>query len=688
MIHNSSRARTTPLQLIRRALRSDTTLVILLSVLGLMVRLPNLMTVPVFQDETRQAIWAMQIWPGGQLLLSGFDSYVGPVFAYLLAVGYFFLGLDPAVARIVVVILAACTVGLTYLLARALGLQRTGSALATLLVLSNPHHILINSHLGWSNAIAGFFTTALLYALALAVNRQRVRLLLAAGLLAGLALQAHPVIALMLPGLLIWFVTDRRARRHMRSPWPYLAVLLALATYAVVIIHNLQTGFFGLEEAQLRSYIWQQDPTLNTYLSNFARLTTQLTQVAGGVLESTNAFGIIPVVFIVWLAAGLLTALKTRLWLPLFAVVSVWTLMPYFSNHYGTLITTRLTNHLTPPIAVMMAAAGEAFVRWLRQRLPNADKRRISTQTAMLVATSILFMGSIYPLIPLTRYYQSRITAQQTNAEFFSFHDLLRSTYHGSTVYVSESLDDLRIGDSGSVAYVIDLFLSLDQVSHEQLPAAHILERLIAKSERALLILHTRDLEILEPGVPLKLQSAEANTTALQRGYALYVVAANAKISKPDFVFASDADLSPQQIIDANFDDKIELWGIDLKMHSYRPGDVIELTVYWRTLRSMEFVYTGFVHLVGDLNPANNSPLWGQDDHELGRGMYRSVAWQRGEIVIERYTVPIPPDAPQGSYALHVGTYQSLSVQRLSRLDDNGIAADDKAIVGQINIEP
>ena len=78
--------------------------------------------------------------------LVGNDPYVGPLFSYLIAVCLRIFGASPVAPRIVVMVMGALTVGLTYLLARALGLRWPWAALAGLLMAANPHHILINSH--------------------------------------------------------------------------------------------------------------------------------------------------------------------------------------------------------------------------------------------------------------------------------------------------------------------------------------------------------------------------------------------------------------------------------------------------------------------------------------------------------------------------------------------------------------
>jgi 4-amino-4-deoxy-L-arabinose transferase-like glycosyltransferase len=661
--------------LLQRFTSSDRWLALSLTVFGLLARLPYFMHIPYFEDETLEGLFALKVYPGGQWIVNSWDNYLGPQFPYMMALGYRLFGLDPIIPRAIVLIFGALTVGLTYLLARTLGLNKFGGFLAALIVLANPFHILINSHIAWSNSMLAFYVTAMLLTAALAIKRDQPRWLLLTGLLSGLALQAHPSLLITLPGIVVWFLIEPNGRKFMHTRWPYLGLLIAALVYGVVIINNLQVSLYGVAEAQARSYIWQTNPTLSTTIENFGRFTLQLFRVLSGQLEGPEEFRALiglPLIYAVWLIAALIYAVRKRLWLPLIIVASVWIIMPVFSNHYGTLITTRLTNHLTPLIAIMLAFAGAALIRSISSR-------------RLIVAASIgLIALAIYPIVPLINYYQARVSTGRTNAEFFVMNDQIKSIDLGAKVYLSTTLSELRLGGSGNVGYVFDYFLGLDQILHETLPPAQILERLVTQPDRVLLILNVRDLDLLRPYIPLTLQPFDA---AQARGYGLYVVEANASVHKPDFVFASQDNLPkpPQHFVYANFEGKIDLWGFDVEDKDYKPGDAIQVTVYWRTRQPMQFVYTGFAHLLGGLNPASGNPVWAQDDHELGRGLYRTLVWQTGEVIAEQYLLKVPADTPEGSYSIEVGAYDPVQV-RLKIIDDNGQVLDDKVILGEVKV--
>jgi hypothetical protein len=574
------------------------------------------------------------------------------------------------------------TVGATFALARALKLDRFGAAIAALLVLANPQHILINSHIAWSNSAASLFTTLLLLTAAWAVKRQQPRWLLASGVLAGVSMQFHPASILMLIGVAAWFIADGEARRLLRTKWPYVAGVLAIVCYANVIISNLQSGLYGVTEAQSRSYIWQLSPSLGDYVQNAGRLVLQLLRVAAGELSDVETWNVLigwPLIYVAWLIAGVVQAVRLRLKMPVWIVGTLLVLMPVVSNHYGTLITTRLTNQFTPLVAIMMGVAASQLVIWARQRWV---RRRL-----WLVAAAAFVIAAVFPLVPLFNYYQQRVAQGRTNAEFFPFVEALKSQASGAPIYLSTTVSELRLGGSGNVNYVIDTMLSLAQVPHQQLPPAQILENLIAQPGRALLVLHAKDLDVLRPYMPLTPIATEVDAATLKRGYGLYEVPAGARISKPDFVFAPTASaLQPQHIVNADLENKIELWGYDLTSATYRPADQIHVKVYWRALDRMAYIYTGFAQLMGSINPAAGNPLWGQDDHELGRGLYRTLIWQPGEVIVEEYTIPIDAGAPDGLYQLAVGAYDP-NLARLKQVDRSGAVVDDKISLAEIKVE-
>jgi len=149
---------------------------------------------------------------------------------------------------------------------------------------------------------------------------------------------------------------------------------------------------------------------------------------------------------------------------------------------------------------------------------------------------------------------------------------------------------------------------------------------------------------------------------------------------------AADPRVEPSTPLMANWAGKVALLGYDLPDGPFRPGESVPLTVYWRALDEVDLPYTFFVHLLGSFNQATNGPLWGQHDAQPGDGTYPTTAWDAGEIVVDEYVVPIPPDVPPGKYELEVGFYYLPTLERLPVLDESGQLVGDRVLLEKVHV--
>ncbi len=112
--------------------------------------------------------------------------------------------------------------------------------------------------------------------------------------------------------------------------------------------------------------------------------------------------------------------------------------------------------------------------------------------------------------------------------------------------------------------------------------------------------------------------------------------------------------------LDAAFGDQIALLGYDLDRSSLRPGQAIDLTLYWRALKPPDADYTVFTHLLD----ASGVQRGGQDNPPLN-GTHNTSLWVAGEVIVDTYTIPLDGDAPSGEYAVEIGLYRFDSGARL-----------------------
>jgi 4-amino-4-deoxy-L-arabinose transferase-like glycosyltransferase len=91
---------------------------------------------------------------------------------------------------------------------------------------------------GWAMAL--YFTVR-------ALDEERPPWLLAAGTAAGWAMLGKYTGVLLLPQILLVLLADRRGRRMLRTPWPWLGVLLAIVVFSPVIVWNLDHALASFE---------------------------------------------------------------------------------------------------------------------------------------------------------------------------------------------------------------------------------------------------------------------------------------------------------------------------------------------------------------------------------------------------------------------------------------------------------
>lgn len=116
------------------------------------------------------------------------------------------------------------------------------------------------------------------------------------------------------------------------------------------------------------------------------------------------------------------------------------------------------------------------------------------------------------------------------------------------------------------------------------------------------------------------------------------------------------------------------------------PGDVIDLTLEWKSLASAEESYTIFVHLI-DLA---NRPILSLDYTPLGGATPTHLwfpKWLPGQQMLDPYRMELPADLPPGHYLIEVGLYEMTGRRRLIMSDANGNHIGDRYILGSVIVE-
>ena len=118
-----------------------------------------------------------------------------------------------------------------------------------------------------------------------------------------------------------------------------------------------------------------------------------------------------------------------------------------------------------------------------------------------------------------------------------------------------------------------------------------------------------------------------------------------------------DPALVDQEIDSDNGWFRLEGYGLTPETQA---GDELLVALRWESLRSVDYNYQVFVHLLNA-----NGEMLAQRDGQPVQWMRPTSTWQAGEEIVDRYALLLPNDLPQGSYSIAVGLYDPESGQRL-----------------------
>ena len=107
-------------------------------------------------------------------------------------------------------------------------------------------------------------------------------------------------------------------------------------------------------------------------------------------------------------------------------------------------------------------------------------------------------------------------------------------------------------------------------------------------------------------------------------------------------------DADPTHLLDIWADDRVHILGYDLPADTVRAGEHLELIIYQSVSQPMDDIWMPYAQL-GPIEAR-----WTTDSRLL------TTQWLPGEVVVERYEIPIPFTLPPGEYPLRLG-YADLS---------------------------
>jgi hypothetical protein len=134
--------------------------------------------------------------------------------------------------------------------------------------------------------------------------------------------------------------------------------------------------------------------------------------------------------------------------------------------------------------------------------------------------------------------------------------------------------------------------------------------------------------------------------------------------------------------VNADLEDTVELLSFGTDRAAYHAGDAVEVTLYWRALRSMDRNYKAFVHLTN----ADMTAQPAQHDGDPGGGFSPTTRWLPGELVPDAHSLALPADLAPGRYRLWAGMYESETVRNLTVFSSSVPSSDNRVLLGEIEV--
>jgi len=151
------------------------------------------------------------------------------------------------------------------------------------------------------------------------------------------------------------------------------------------------------------------------------------------------------------------------------------------------------------------------------------------------------------------------------------------------------------------------------------------------------------------------------------------------------FNLHSDAEFAPPMPTvpcDVRFGDHIRLLGYDLPKRELSRTQSLAVTLYWQSTAPVDTSYTSFTHLVGP-----DAQMWGQHDSIPLGGARPTTTWLPGEVIVDRFDVPLRLGAPAGDFSLAVGLYDLQTMKRLPAVDAQGRwLPDDRILIEGLSL--
>lgn len=160
-----------------------------------------------------------------------------------------------------------------------------------------------------------------------------------------------------------------------------------------------------------------------------------------------------------------------------------------------------------------------------------------------------------------------------------------------------------------------------------------------------------------------------------------YIARYNAELSGPIFERAGATAVPQiQKPADFRFGDSIRLVGYTLEGQDNTPGGAVNLTLYWQADAPVDRAYNVSTQIID----RSDNYKAGQVDGEPVCNTLPTDMWMPGQVIADRYYIPLVEDARAGTYALLISMYTDAGNLEITTVD--GISLGDAIGLDEVRI--
>ena len=147
----------------------------------------------------------------------------------------------------------------------------------------------------------------------------------------------------------------------------------------------------------------------------------------------------------------------------------------------------------------------------------------------------------------------------------------------------------------------------------------------------------------------------------------------------PDVVFGAE----PERRLDVRYENGVAIVGFDLLTPQVRPGQTIDLGLYWQATGQLDEEIGVGISLVDD-----RGFIWASETHRPTGEYLASTRWPVDRPVRGECPLRLPPGTPPGRYALELNVHNAASLRELSRVMASGQPLGTRFLLAEIEVLP